>query len=130
MFEMKPEFYTGIKSIDDQHAHLFELANEVYQLSKDEFTPDKYDNIVAVLDELREYARVHFKDEEDYMERIGYKRLFTQKMEHAEFMEKFDEINFNAIDENQDAYIAELYEFLSNWLAEHILEKDKLIGQE
>ena len=30
MFEMKPEYYTGIEKIYQEHARLFELAQETY----------------------------------------------------------------------------------------------------
>lgn len=128
MYKMDEKYLIGVELIDQQHEKLFALTNEVYELLKDNFKPDKYDNIVSVLNELREYSKIHFRDEEEYMEQIGYKKLFTQKMDHAEFMQKFNEVNLDEIDENQDEYISGLLNFLSNWLIEHILEKDKLIA--
>ncbi len=32
MFEMKPEYYIGIKMIDEQHKQLFKYADEAYEL--------------------------------------------------------------------------------------------------
>ena len=32
MYEMKDEYKTGIDFIDEQHARLFEIANEAYNL--------------------------------------------------------------------------------------------------
>ncbi len=29
MYEMKPEFYTGIEQVDNEHKQLFEIANEI-----------------------------------------------------------------------------------------------------
>ena len=72
MTEMKDEYLTGIEQIDNEHRRLFEIAEELYQLSKEEFMPDKYDNIRRLLDELREYTKTHFEHEEEYMESIGY----------------------------------------------------------
>jgi len=43
MYEMKPEYFTGIDFIDKEHARLFAIADEAYQLLKNEFIPDKYD---------------------------------------------------------------------------------------
>ena len=34
MFEMKPEYYIGIKMIDEQHEQLFAYADEAYELLK------------------------------------------------------------------------------------------------
>ena len=77
MYEMKPEFFTGIEMIDSEHRQLFDYANQIYELLHAEFVPDKYDNMIDILGKLREYAKKHFADEEAYMESIQYKKLFT-----------------------------------------------------
>lgn len=129
MFEMKEEYKTGIKSIDDQHKMLFEIADRTYMLLKDNYTIDKYDKMVELLNELKDYAVYHFKEEEEYMKSINYKRMFTQKIEHDNFIKKLNDIDIRKIDENQDGYILSILGFLNSWLVEHILEKDLLIGK-
>lgn len=130
MYEMKEEYYTGIPQIDAEHKRLFEIAESAYELRRNEFIPDKYDNIRDLLEELREYTKEHFKHEEEYMESIQYKKMFTQKIEHQAFIDKLDEIVLDDIDENSDQMIDDILEFLTNWLVEHILHTDKQIGQE
>jgi hemerythrin len=129
MFEMKDEYLTGIQEIDDQHRELFRIAKQAYELLEESFIPDKYDHIVAIIEELKEYARKHFSDEEAYMESINYKRMFTQKIEHNQFMQKLDEINLDDIDVNQKESLLKILEFLDYWLSHHILENDILIGK-
>lgn len=131
MYEMKPEYFTGITLIDEEHKQLFAYANEAYDLLQEEFIPDKYDRIVAILQELRNYTKKHFADEEAYMESIQYKRIFTQKIQHQEFIDKLDNIDIDSIEagENQDEAIIDILEFLTNWLIHHILELDTLIGK-
>lgn len=129
MYEFTEEYVTGIPLIDAEHKELFRIAGEAYNLLMNEFIPDKYDNISAILNELRNYTKKHFKDEEDYMNSIHYKRMFTQKVEHEAFIEKLDSIDMDDVDENQKAVLLDLLDFLLNWLIHHILEKDKLIGQ-
>ncbi|MGV8982922.1 bacteriohemerythrin [Clostridium sp.] len=128
MFEMKEKYYTGITFIDEEHKKLFEIAEKAYQLLKNPYEVDKYDNIVEVIEELREYTVYHFKDEEKYMESINYKRLFTQKIDHANFIEKLYEVNLSKVDENPDEAIMGILTFLNDWLINHILEKDVLIA--
>ena len=130
MYEMKEEYSTGIPQIDAEHKRLFEIAESAYELRRNEFIPDKYDNIRDLLEELREYTKEHFKHEEEYMESIQYKKMFTQKIEHQAFIDKLDEIDLDDIDENSDQMIDDILEFLTNWLVEHILHTDKQIGQE
>ncbi len=126
MFEMKPEYYIGIDMIDQEHAQLFAYANEAYELLNDEFTPDKYDNIDAILEKLRDYTKKHFADEEAYMESIQYNKLFTQKVQHQEFVDKLDEFidKHQDEEERQDDQIMEILNFLADWLVNHILYVD------
>ncbi len=130
MYEMKEEYYTGIPQIDEEHKKLFEIAESAYELRRNEFIPDKYDNIRDILMELRDYTKEHFKHEEEYMESINYKKMFSQKTQHQAFIDKLDEIDLDDIDENSDQMIDDILEFLTNWLVEHILHTDKQIGQE
>lgn len=129
MYEFKEEYKTGIEFIDKQHKMLFEIADRGYLLLKDDFTIDKYDKLVALINELKDYTAFHFNSEEKYMESINYKRMFTQKTEHALFIKKLDDIDLKDIDENQDTSIQNILQFLNDWLTEHILGNDKLIGK-
>ncbi len=129
MYEMKPEYYTGIEFIDQEHAKLFDIANRAYELLVNDFIPDKYDYIVEVINELKDYTKYHFNHEEEYMISIGYKRLLSQKVSHEDFIEKLGEYRAEDIDENQKESLLELLDFLNTWLVEHIFKKDKLIAE-
>lgn len=130
MYEMKDEYLTGIEEIDTQHRKLFEIAEELYQLSKEEFIVDKYDHINKSLQELKDYTNFHFDSEEAYMESIGYKRMFTQKVQHEGLRKQIEEWDLEQIDEeNQEETIREILHIVTDWLVNHILEQDKLIGK-
>ena len=130
MYEMKDEYLTGIEFIDNEHRRLFEIAEQTYQLKNEEFISDKYDQIKALLEELKDYTRMHFSHEEEYMQSIGYKKLFTQKVQHQAFIDWLEEQNLDEIDtefENQDAVVDNILKYLTDWLVHHILETDKQI---
>lgn len=129
MYEMKPEYYTGINFIDEEHKKLFEIANTAYELLMNEFIPDKYDYIMEVVDELRDYTKYHFDHEEDYMNNIKYKRLLSQKVSHDDFIEKINAYDSEIVDENQRGSLLELLDYLTTWLVEHIYKQDKLIAE-
>lgn len=132
MFDMKPEYYIGIDMIDQEHKQLFDYANEAYELLHEEFTPDKYDKIDAILKKLRDYTVKHFTDEENYMESIHYKKIFTQKIQHQEFitkLDKFIEEHENEA-EDQDEQIMNILNYLTDWLVNHILHVDGQIPKE
>ena len=130
MYAFKDEYRTGIEVIDKEHERLFEIADKAYETLINDFIPDKYDYIIEIFNELKDYAATHFRHEEEYMASIRYKKLFTQKAEHGDFIEKIGEYGLNEIDENQKDVLFELLDFLGNWLVHHIIENDKLIGQE
>lgn len=129
MYEFKDEFLTGIEMIDNEHRRLFEIAEELYQLKNEEFIPDKYDNIKSILTELKDYTMTHFDHEEAYMKSIGYKRMFTQLSQHNALREIINGWNLDEIDENQDDAIDEMLQTVTDWLVNHILNQDKLIGK-
>lgn len=130
MYEMKDEYLTGIEFIDNEHRRLFEIAEETYQLKNDEFIPDKYDQIKSLLNELKDYTAMHFAHEEEYMQSIGYKKLFTQKIQHEAFVKWLEEQDLDGIDaefEDQDAVVGNILKYLTDWLVVHIMETDKQI---
>lgn len=129
MYEMKPEYLTGVEFIDKEHTKLFAIANEAYELLKNQFIPDKYDNIMQVLNELRDYAKYHFSHEEEHMNSIGHKKILSQKVAHNDFIEKLNSYDSETIDENQKESLLELLDFLNTWLVNHILKDDTLIGK-
>lgn len=130
MYEMKEEYLTGIEEIDREHRVLFEIAQEIYNLCENEFVPDKYDDIVSLIDRLKQYTVMHFEHEEAYMESIHYKKMFTQKVQHENFRNKLESMDLKNIDENQEQAIEDLLKFVTDWLVEHIMGTDKQIGME
>jgi len=129
MYQMKPEYYTGIEFIDQEHIKLFEIANKAYEILSDEFITDRYDYILEVINELKDYAKEHFAHEESYMESINYKRILSQKVSHNEFIEKINGYDFSIVEENQKGVLLGVLEFLNSWLVDHIYKSDRLIAQ-
>lgn len=127
-FRFTKEYLTGIELIDEEHRELFRIIGEVNNLITNEFIPDKYDEIMHLLDELFHYTTVHFKDEEEYMESIGYADLPAQKTAHEAFVQRLSEIDLDQIDANQQDTLEALMYFLTEWLRNHILHSDKKIG--
>lgn len=124
------EYKTGISFVDKEHKELFRIIGEVNDLVKDDFKPDKFDDIVKLIHELRDYTEYHFKDEEEHMKSIHYEGLEMQQLQHEAFVERLREVNLEAVDEGQQEYLEELLEYLTGWLINHILRMDKKIPLE
>jgi hemerythrin len=125
--EFSEEYLTGIEIVDVEHKELFRIIDEVNQLAKDFNDVTGFDKIMSLLGELTEYTKQHFKDEEEYMTAIGYDGLEAQKRAHDSFVDKLENIDIQAVDDNPKKEINSLLEFLLGWLINHILHTDKKI---
>ena len=124
-FAFTDEFRTQIPLVDKEHETLFNLVRQTYELVHDEFRVDKFDDIIEIIEELRDYTIKHFADEESYMKSINYDGLAEQVAAHTAFVEKLNNIDFDEIDRDQEDALDKLIKFLLNWLVQHILKVDK-----
>lgn len=124
-------YRTGIEHIDQEHEHLFDIVRQTNELIHNDLLHDKYDEIIRLINELKDYTRFHFADEEAYMESINDPGLEAQKRAHTAFIDRIMEIDIDTLDEiddHQQEYLEELISFLAGWLINHILKMDKAIG--
>lgn len=78
--EWTPDLSVGVENIDEQHKIWFQKANELFEAGKERRAKEYINTMIDFLDE---YTKKHFKDEEAYMEEIGYPELEAQK-EHMQ----------------------------------------------
>ena len=132
MYEMKPEYFTGIEEIDQEHARLFELAQETYDLLNDDFLQDKTEQLIHLISELIDYTKTHFSHEEAYLEGIHYADLERHSAQHRRFEDSLLEFDLDSAEndyEEQNKVVEEILEFLVGWLVSHILKVDMLYVQ-
>jgi hemerythrin-like metal-binding protein len=111
----------GVPSLDNDHRHLIAEINQLYAASISS-NKEAVDNALAM---LTAYSIRHFHNEESYMARIRYGRLEEHRKRHDEFTMKIREFA-KRCEEGQHASVAkDMLEFLSLWLADHILHEDK-----
>lgn len=130
MYEIKPEYLTGIEFIDKEHTRLFELADETYEVLHDDISQDKTSDIVRLVSELIDYTRVHFTHEEEYQKSINYPFYEQHAAQHRQFEESLLAIDIDAIEhdlEGQNETVEGILEFLVNWLINHIKKVDGLL---
>jgi hemerythrin len=125
--EFTDDYLVGIDLIDGEHRELFRIVDRASQLVKSYEAASGYDRIVSILNELKNYTIEHFRDEEEYMESIGYEGLEAQKRAHEAFVDKLENIDYDEIENNSQEYLQKLLEFLLGWLINHILYTDKKI---
>ncbi len=127
MLAWSDDYLTGIELIDEQHKTWIDIVNRLEALLKNPFVDDKYDRIVAVLNELTDYTDMHFATEEQLMERIGYRRILSHKVVHNDFVAKIRDVDLAKVDSDQNAYLLDLTNYILTWISSHILKTDKRI---
>jgi|SRR5690606_3202215 hemerythrin len=125
--EWTPDLSVGVESIDEQHKIWFQKANELFQAGKERRAKDYINTMIDFLDE---YTKQHFKDEEAYMEKIGYPELDAQKKAHANFIKELAKLKSEY---NQSGgniiVIINANKMVLDWLTNHIKSMDKKIGE-
>ena len=119
----------GVATIDKQHHFLVDTlqhANEA--LLKD------HNNVLLsqVARDLLSYAIMHFETEEELMQRYGYEaacpeEAHTHIEQHRAFSRRVVAIN-DQLREGREVSRVEVLEFLNNWLRDHVLGIDQLLG--
>ena len=106
-------FSVGVDEIDEQHKHFIKILNKVHN-KLDEENKDLKDEI----DELVEYARIHFSTEERYFDEWKYPFEDEHKIVHAKLT--LDVLKFKQRFDNGERIADELTEFLKEWLGVHL----------
>lgn len=122
-----PDLSVGVKHIDDQHKTWFEKANELFEAGKEQRAKEYINQMIDFLDE---YTKLHFRDEEAYMEEIKYPGLDAQKKAHASFINELARLknDYNNTGGNI-MVILNANKMVINWLTNHIRNMDKKIGE-
>jgi hemerythrin-like metal-binding protein len=124
LFKWKNDFSVGIKELDDQHRNFFEILNRLGEAAGG----NKGMVVVGpVLQELKEYSRHHFTEEENWLKIIGFPGLQHQKLQHGFFISQVSELQ-DRYSKGEGNIPVSTLEFLRDWLMNHILENDKKYG--
>ena len=116
----KDEYSLGIERIDRQHQHMFEIIDKIIEYS---VPSGDIDLTADTIKEMASYAREHFADEEELMQRYGYSNLDAHKKEHNYFIDTTAHLAVEFMN-NRNTTGGEIAEFLTIWLTNHILKTD------
>ncbi|WP_333873847.1 bacteriohemerythrin [Methylobacter sp.] len=113
----------GIKSVDEQHKHLVDLAN---QLDEAVAIGADRDTIIKIINSLIDYTVYHFQHEEQLMSAAKFNPTIyaVHEAEHKEFIAKMKAVQCE-VQADINALSEDLMDYLVNWLCHHILSTDK-----
>lgn len=127
LFYWSSHLETGNARIDSQHKMLFELTNRVSDAVAGQ---GRLPDVPALLQELIDYAGMHFCEEEKLMCRAALPEPAKKRhvCAHRKFIRQVTEMTVKT-DLSQAEAVGEILEFLVNWLVTHILKMDCAMAQ-
>ena len=116
----KPEFDLGIHIIDEHHRGITSAINSLYY----EMQQKKGENVIIPISKIiHEFAYIHFKIEEEFLEKYDFPGLVPHRVLHKELMDELSKIGEKSI-MDRDPY--QFMDFLKKWWVDHICNKDRV----
>ena len=113
----------GIKVIDDQHKHLFDVVNDMFtHVTGNEAEERIYLN--DILQKAVKYIRVHFGTEEKIMATTKFSGLAEHKKAHENFILTVAD-NLKNLASGKRLTLIFFSRFLKNWILSHVAVMDK-----
>jgi len=120
LLEWRPEFSTGIRSVDHEHQELIALINETLAHIRNH---GSYTRIQSDLGEIYTQISSHFALEEKIMRERKYDRYRQHKSDHETLLDEIRDImDYHA--EHGDFDERQLADQLSRWFARHFSTED------
>ncbi len=122
--EWGPEFETGVPEMDRQHRRLLEKANEFH-------TALKEGNRSRAKDILVDFTKAlfnHLRDEEKFMERIGYPELDNHRKLHRSLAGMIKEVR-DEFEKGDPRAFSQSLSLIMSWLLTHIKKSDRKYGE-
>lgn len=119
-FVWNNRYLIGNEEVDVQHQHLFELANQLVEASRD-------DEIIRLLMLFYQHAREHFSAEEELMKQAGYPDYLRHVEAHNQMLGKLAELSKTVQQKQWNP--SELKVFVTRWVLVHILDDDMPMGE-
>lgn len=114
------DLHVGNQTIDDQHKELFAIAADLVEAVADGQGEAMLKDIFT---RLKEYTQFHFKEEEAYMDQIGYPKRDAHAAQHAILIIRVGTLK-KMIDNGEAISPEGVGHFLQDWIALHIMQDD------
>jgi diguanylate cyclase (GGDEF)-like protein/hemerythrin-like metal-binding protein len=127
IFPWNDNFKTGLTLIDDQHRVLVSLLNNL--ASHVAFRSEMF-SLAEVFDALTDYTIYHFKSEEAIWAKVfaDDHSMVEHLAVHEHFIQTLTALKEARKNTPSDRVAHDALEFLTRWLASHILEKDRFMA--
>lgn len=127
ILKWRSSYETGIPSMDEQHKKLIDLVNTMYRVMRGS---ENISSVDEVLEEMEKYAQIHFRDEEELLQKHNYTAFESHIAAHQIYREKIAVLlkEMKEDESRKGTVEKQLYSFLRQWWIEHIVQEDKEYG--
>jgi hemerythrin len=115
----KPEYNLGIPIVDEQHRGIVAIINSLFYSMQNKHGEDV---LIPINGMVTDYTRIHFKIEEDFLEKCNYPKLKEHKEFHKELIDKLNMVGRKSLRQHDPK---EFFDFLKEWWIDHICDKDR-----
>jgi hemerythrin len=109
------------EALDAQHQEIFDIINKIYSQMRSGITREE---IRHRLEEVKAYARKHFRAEETAMRACGYPDLETHQLAHRKYEQDVQSLIMEQARQGE-ALAYDLMAFLKNWWKGHVTKLDQ-----
>ena len=111
----------GVEAMNDQHKHLIDLMEVVYEKNA---AGAPREDLLAAVDELGSFVIQHFRDEEAMMAEQNFPGLEAHQQLHANLLKDFTSHTEAFRNSDQRVLPEDFMAFLSLWINTHIMAID------
>jgi len=117
----KPSYELGFKVIDEQHHHLVDMLNKLFDSYNDDAESEALESI---LNELEDYAKEHFATEEKYFKEFGFEGAEAHIVAHRGFEKSVKKLK-EEFAQKGVSVIEKVTELIGRWFLDHEEKFDK-----
>lgn len=120
LIEWKPEYNLGIPIIDEQHRGIVTTINSFYFGMQNNHGANLLRPVIGM---IKEYTRIHFEIEEDFLRKYKYPGLERHHELHYDLIQELTKVGKESLlSQDPDKFM----KFLRKWWIDHICEEDRL----
>lgn len=113
-------YSVGHSLMDEDHRKLVSMISNLYEAMR---IGQSKTVVAPLIQQVDQYAKEHFRREEEYLQKINSSAYNDQKNQHTLFLNKVQE--FKTRYESGTSMLAlEMLPFLNEWFMNHILKTD------
>ena len=126
----KDRYKLGNDLTDGQHQELFKRVSDFLEVLRSSKTwEDRVDKVNETLEFMKDYVITHFRDEEQYQQKIGYPGLESHKKIHRDMVSYVAGVEKKY---KQEGYSEKLIQQFAGrllaWLIHHVAAEDQKIA--